>query len=217
MMARANAKQAPLLTFLLVILSSHTATILTILISTAWLIPIYLIGSGLVSLLALRNEAPQVASPPSGRSKELDSQQSTDGAVVKPETKVGMVLIISSAVILVGLMIWRALAPNSVIIGVSETFYRVGALIYGGGQVVLPMLITELVDTGLMTESSFLYGLTLINVLPGPLFNFSAFLGAVVAGFPGMILAWCAIFAPGSCVDNLSMSLWLPPLPYSLC
>jgi chromate transporter len=108
-----------------------------------------------------------------------------------------MILIITSAVILVGLIAWRALAPSSRILTVAETFYRVGALIYGGGQVVLPMMITELVDTGLMSEASFLYGLTLIQVLPGPLFNLSAYLGAVVSGIPGMVIAWVSIFAPG--------------------
>jgi len=64
-------------------------------------------------------------------------------------------------------------------------------------KVVLPILLNELVDTGLMNEDVFLYGLTLIQILPGPLFNISAYLGGVIGGIVGVLISWTALFAPG--------------------
>jgi chromate transporter len=64
---------------------------------------------------------------------------------------------------------------------IFETMYRIGSLIFGGGQVVLPMLQSE-VDPKWMSTDHFFQGLGLAQSLPGPLFNFSAYLGAVYAG-----------------------------------
>jgi hypothetical protein len=63
-------------------------------------------------------------------------------------------------------------------IALAETFYRIGSTIYGGGQVVLPMLLNEVVDPGWVSEEQFFQGFALMQALPGPLFNISVFLGA---------------------------------------
>lgn len=97
-----------------------------------------------------------------------------------------------------------------------EVFYRTGSIIYGGGQVVLPMLYTDLVKQDCnsqgvcidsadswVTSTQFYAGLGMQQALPGPLFNFSAYLGTIMAinhGYVfivGALLAWLGLFAPG--------------------
>ena len=77
-----------------------------------------------------------------------------------------------------------------------EVMYRIGSLIFGGGQVVLPMLQTEVVPSW-MTKDQFLQGLGLAQSMPGPLFNFSSYLGAVYRGVPGALVAYVGLFGPG--------------------
>jgi putative chromate ion transporter len=179
------------------------ATVQTILIKSAWTLPLSLAIFGILSYIWLTKYRPEEAPPPPPIDESHDPAPDSDNPLdtVKslwtPETKIGAAMIAASAVTLVLLIILRALSPDCILCGVAETFYRVGALIYGGGQVVLPMMITELVDSGIMTEATFLYGLTIIQILPGPLFNFAAFLGAVIHGLWGALVAWILIFAPG--------------------
>lgn len=93
-----------------------------------------------------------------------------------------------------------------------EVFFRTGSIIYGGGQVVLPMLLNDLVkkdDQGnelpntWVTEQQFYAGLGAVQAMPGPLFNFSTYLGCIIAikfKYPfilGAVLAWFGLFAPG--------------------
>jgi len=91
----------------------------------------------------------------------------------------------------------------------TETFYRIGSVIFGGGQVVLPMLLTQVVGPGWVTEEQFYSGMALTQACPGPLFNFSAYLGAVRAGIPGALAACFGLFFPG-CILILAVSpFWL--------
>ena len=80
-------------------------------------------------------------------------------------------------------------------------FYRSGALVFGGGHVVLPLLRDAVVSPGWVTEGSFLAGYGAAQAMPGPLFAFAAYLGAVlpgpVGGVAGAALALLAIFLPG--------------------
>ena len=84
----------------------------------------------------------------------------------------------------------------NVYLEIFEVMFRIGSLIFGGGQVVLPMLQTEVVP-GWMTKEQFLQGLGLAQSMPGPLFNFSAYLGAVYQGVAGGMVAWAGLFGPG--------------------
>jgi len=85
--------------------------------------------------------------------------------------------------------------------GVFAEHYRAGALVFGGGHVVLPLLEDGLVGHGLVEKESFLAGYSAAQALPGPLFTFSAFLGATGSPFSpawlGGVLALLAIFLPG--------------------
>src|SRR5579883_2939430 len=101
--------------------------------------------------------------------------------------------------LLVGLPLLRQLEP-SLPLAVFDSFYRVGSLVFGGGHVVLPLLQTEVVPPGWVTNAQFIAGYGAAQAVPGPLFTFSAYLGAVMpaplTGVPGAALALVAMFLP---------------------
>jgi chromate transporter len=86
----------------------------------------------------------------------------------------------------------------------AESFYRAGALVFGGGHVVLPLLEARVVDPGWVSADAFLAGYGAAQAVPGPLFTFAAYLGAVVGpepnGIAGATIALIAIFVPGMLV-----------------
>ncbi len=124
---------------------------------------------------------------------------STGGAVVMPVTR-GMA---SAALIaFFGLLaLLPLLAGQSPVLALIDSFYRAGALVFGGGHVVLPLLQAEFVATGQVTADDFLAGYGAAQAVPGPLFTFAAYLGAVMGSAPtgitGAGLALMAIFLPG--------------------
>jgi len=104
------------------------------------------------------------------------------------------------ALLLIGLPI--AVAVSSVpVLAVADAFYRAGALVFGGGHVVLPLLHASVVEPGWVTEDAFLSGYGAAQAVPGPLFTFAAYLGAIMteppAGWAGAALCLVAIFLPG--------------------
>ena len=84
---------------------------------------------------------------------------------------------------------------------VFDAFYQCGALVFGGGHVVLPLLHDAVVTPGWVSDESFLAGYGATQAMPGPLFTFAAYLGAVLHPGPGSaagaVLALLAIFLPG--------------------
>lgn len=93
-----------------------------------------------------------------------------------------------------------------------DAFYRSGALVFGGGHVVLPLLQAEVVDTGWTSHDMFLAGYGAAQAVPGPLFTFAAFLGAVVgpepSGFAGAMIALVAVFLPGLLILVAMLPFW---------
>lgn len=85
-------------------------------------------------------------------------------------------------------------------LGLAAVFYRTGALVFGGGHVVLPLLEREVVEQGWLDASTFLAGYGLVQALPGPLFSFAGFVGAAQTygprGVIGGLIALFAIFLP---------------------
>ncbi len=77
-----------------------------------------------------------------------------------------------------------------------DTFFRVGSLVFGGGHVVLPLLRAEVVPSGWIGNDAFLAGYGAAQAVPGPLFTFAAYLGAVVGGWKTAVLCLVAIFLP---------------------
>src|SRR6266568_6390710 len=101
--------------------------------------------------------------------------------------------------LLLGLPILRQVTQNQSI-ALFDTFFRVGSLVFGGGHVVLPLLQREVVPAGWVTNDQFLAGYAAAQAVPGPLFTFAAYLGAVSKpapnGWPGAAIALLAIFLP---------------------
>lgn len=82
-----------------------------------------------------------------------------------------------------------------------DAFYRAGALVFGGGHVVLPLLQAGVVDPGWVTYAQFLAGYGVAQAVPGPLFTFAGYLGAIAdtgpGGIWGALIALIAVFLPG--------------------
>jgi chromate transporter len=76
--------------------------------------------------------------------------------------------------------------------------YRVGALVFGGGHVVLPLIQQELVSTKLLDAETFATGYGLVQAMPGPLFSIGSFIAGATDGLPGIIPGTIMIFAPSA-------------------
>lgn len=81
-------------------------------------------------------------------------------------------------------------------IALFDSFYRSGSLVFGGGHVVLPLLEREVVPTGWVSQEHFLAGYSAAQAVPGPLFTFAGYLGAMSGGMTGVAAATIAIFLP---------------------
>ncbi|MCS1351075.1 chromate efflux transporter [Mechercharimyces sp. CAU 1602] len=93
-------------------------------------------------------------------------------------------------------------------IAILDSFYRTGSLVFGGGHVVLPLLQTEVVSAGWATTDQFLAGYGAAQAVPGPLFTFSSYLGALASGWLGAILATVAIFLPSFFMIVGTLPIW---------
>lgn len=89
-----------------------------------------------------------------------------------------------------------------------DSFYRSGAFVFGGGHVVLPLLEQEFVATGFVSEQSFLAGYGAAQAVPGPLFTFASYLGAVINGWQGAMIATAAIFLPALLLIFGTLPFW---------
>ena len=97
-------------------------------------------------------------------------------------------------------------------LAVFDAFYRSGALVFGGGHVVLPLLQAAVVTPGWVPREAFLAGYGVAQAVPGPLFTFAAYLGAVSGpqpnGVPGAAVALAAIFLPGLLLVYGMLPFW---------
>lgn len=92
--------------------------------------------------------------------------------------------------------------------GLFTGFFRAGALVFGGGHVVLPLLEQVTVGNGWLGRDSFLAGYGAAQAVPGPLFTFAAYLGAAIDGIPGAAIALIAIFLPGFLILVAALPHW---------
>jgi chromate transporter len=95
---------------------------------------------------------------------------------------------------------------------VLASFYRAGALVFGGGHVVLPLLRAEVVPPGWISDHAFLAGYGAAQALPGPLFSFAAYLGATIFAGPhawlGGLACLLAIYLPAWLVIGGALPFW---------
>ena len=114
-------------------------------------------------------------------------------------------------ILLIGLPILARLWPSSGI-ALFDAFYRSGALVFGGGHVVLPLLREAVVTPGWVGDDVFLTGYGAAQAVPGPLFTFAAYLGAVVKtsphGIAGAIIGLLGIFLPGVLILLAALPYW---------
>ena len=110
-------------------------------------------------------------------------------------------------VLLLGLPAIRPLAQSHRL-DIFDSFFRVGSLVFGGGHVVLPLLQTEVVGPGWITNEQFVAGYGATQAVPGPLFTFSAYLGAVMNGWSGAWLTLTAIFLPSFLLVIGALPFW---------
>ncbi|MCT4797736.1 chromate efflux transporter [Exiguobacterium profundum] len=121
--------------------------------------------------------------------------------------RLGTILLSIFGALLVILPILRETFENQTI-ALFDSFYRAGALVFGGGHVVLPLLERELVPAGFLSEEAFLAGYGAAQAVPGPLFTFASYLGTVINGVPGGILATVAIFLPAFLLILGALPFW---------
>jgi chromate transporter len=129
-----------------------------------------------------------------------------------PVTRIkGSVALLIFAILLLLLPVVTAMTASHGL-AVFDAFYRSGALVFGGGHVVLPLLQAEVVTPGWVSNEAFLAGYGLAQAVPGPLFTFAAYLGAVMNNPPnGLLGAAIALFAlllPGMLLVYGMLPFW---------
>ncbi|MDB5608901.1 MAG: chromate transporter [Bradyrhizobium sp.] len=119
-------------------------------------------------------------------------------------------LVLFAALLLIPPVI--ATATGSQGLALFDAFYRSGAFVFGGGHVVLPLLQTQVVAPGWVTNEAFLAGYGLAQAVPGPLFTFAAYLGAVMGpapnGLAGATIALVALLLPGMLLVYGTLPFW---------
>lgn len=159
------------------------AAALLILFSSAWLQVLVVLGGAIAGMLMCKPAAADSAA----------------AFTVRYGTRTGTILLVVFGALLLGLPL--LMLQGGSLISLAEAFYRAGALVFGGGHVVLPLLEDSLVATGWVSNEDFLAGYGAAQAIPGPMFAFSAYLGAVIpTGQPGWVGAGIALlfmFLPG--------------------
>jgi chromate transporter len=134
--------------------------------------------------------------------------QQTATPISKPLAVVALAIF---AALLLALPLLRE-AFESQALALFDSFYRTGALVFGGGHVVLPLLHAEVVPPGWVTDEEFVAGYGAAQAVPGPLFTFSAYLGAVMGpepnGAAGVTIALVAVFLPSFFVVLGALPFW---------
>ena len=143
----------------------------------------------------------------------LSDAKQRDGAgdvTTRLSRRVGAGYLVLFIALLVALPVVAA-ATGGVGVRIADTFYRAGALVFGGGHVVLPLLEQATVPTGLVDHDTFLAGYGAAQAVPGPLFTFASFLGASAEGVNWLLgagVATIAIFLPAALLVLGALPFW---------
>jgi len=106
------------------------------------------------------------------------------------------------------LLLFSFIPSNNQLITIFKHMYTSGSLVFGGGHVVLPLLEQDFVGTNMVSTDTFLTGFAATQAMPGPLFTFSAYLGASISGILGSILGLIGIFLPGMLLVLACLPFW---------
>ncbi len=164
--------------------------IIAALVRTPWIFPVLLIVGGVLSNFISKSEV--------------------KSAVQRPKIRWVYLLLFFAIFASAILLVQVTNHPAAVLF---ESFYRFGSLIFGGGQVLIPIMQTELVDAkAYLTNESFLTGYGLVQAMPGPVFSFSAFAGGLAlrdtSQLLGCLLGAIAIFLPGTLLIFFVYPVW---------
>ena len=136
---------------------------------------------------------------------------SSAGLSIAVSRRVGVASLLTFALLLIVLPLHRELGLP-VGVALFDAFYRSGALVFGGGHIVLPLLRDAFVAPGWVSDDTFLAGYGAAQAIPGPLFSFAAYLGAVVTASPhgiaGAVLGLIGIFLPGMLILLGALPFW---------
>ncbi len=139
------------------------------------------------------------------------SPASTGASAVPVSRNAGIASLVMFVFLLVGLPLLRGLGSSQGV-ALFDAFYRSGALVFGGGHVVLPLLRSAFVAPGWVSDDTLLAGYGAAQAIPGPLFAFAAFLGAVAEPSPhgaaGAALGLIGIFLPGMLILVGTLPFW---------
>jgi chromate transporter len=171
------------------------AAVMALAVPTAWgQIGAIALG-GLVGLTLLRDAAPS-------------DHVSLPLSVTRTQAVIALVLFFG---LLIGLPLLAAVTPSQST-KLFDAFYRAGSLVFGGGHVVLPLLQAEVVPPGWVSNDMFLAGYGAAQAVPGPLFTFAAYLGAVMQpgpnGWIGAIICLIAVFLPSFLLVVGALPFW---------
>ena len=146
-----------------------------------------------------------------GRASAMPAPPSQSGLAAGLRPRTGALLLAAFAALLVLLPLAARAWPQGWLV-LADAFYRAGALVFGGGHVVLPLLQAEVVATGWVAADDFLAGYGLAQAVPGPLFTFAAFLGAAAGhgtgGWLGAAVCLVAIFVPAFLLVAGALPFW---------
>jgi chromate transporter len=175
------------------IMLALAATAMVLTAGHAWAQPVAIVAGGVAGLA--------LGFPPA----------TPTGAVTHRVSLWSLALLAAFAALLAALPLLAA-ATQSPPVVVADAFYRSGALVFGGGHVVLPLLEAEIVGRGWLDQQTFLSGYGAAQALPGPLFAFGAFLGAASdTGMPpltGGVIGLLALFLPGLLLMAGALGPW---------
>ena len=178
------------------------STVLLLTLSGALMQIMVIVLSGICGWLLIKQDF--------GQNKSVDSVFG-DTSLYCTSPKYGVFFLVIFAVLLASLPLLSAVTQSETL-GLGDSFYRVGALVFGGGHVVLPLLQAEVVDVGLVSQESFFAGYGATQAVPGPLFTFAAYLGAVnsseITGVLGALVCLLAIFLPAFLLVAGTLPIW---------
>jgi chromate transporter len=171
------------------------ATVLVLAVPSAWGQIGAIVLGAIAGLLLLRADAP-------AESTHLSLQVSR---------RTGAIVLIVFFALLIGLPLFASTTASQTA-KLFDAFYRAGSLVFGGGHVVLPLLQASVVPPGWVTNDAFLAGYGATQAVPGPLFTFAAYLGAVMrpepTGLLGAIICLVAIFLPSFLLVIGALPFW---------
>lgn len=186
------------------ILLALVALVVLSLSSMAWMQPLVILAGGLLGMMVFHKEEVQKAQQKEGVSSE--SKRVAEGRTLP------MFGLLAACMLVLAMLAVPSLFQGQRDAEATGGLMRAGALVFGGGHVVLPLLETSTVDAGMVDKDTFLAGYGAAQAVPGPLFTFGAFLGSSMALFGnawlGGAVGTFAIFLPGMVLLAGGLPVW---------